>query len=202
MLQITAPQATLIVAALTLVGGLIGWLARGPTFLLRRWWTGAPKQEQAAYLNSVADLAGKLRSNGMTIDEVHQFEKIMRKPGLSASSAATEVVEAIEEEPDTYAAFLSNVAMKARTGADYGVADANLEKALVDLRLLLSDEETEALDVAQERWTEYRKALEVCAGLEFEGGTHAPLAGLMAGLTETERRTAEVRSQVQERAAR
>ena len=75
-------------------------------------------------------------------------------------------------------------------------------KRLVDLRLLVSDEETKALDVTQERWTEYRKALEVCAGLEFEGGAHAPLAGLMAGLTETERRTAEVRSQVQERTAR
>ncbi len=202
MLQITAPQATLIVAAITMIGGLVGWFGRGFAFLLHRWWTGAPKREDATYLNSVADLAGKLRSNGMTIDEVHQFEKIMRKPGLSASSAATEVVEAIEEEPDTYTAFLSNVAMKARTGADYGVADANLEKALVDLRLLFSDKENEALDVAQERWTEYRKALEVCAGLEFEGGTHAPLAGLMAGLTETERRTVEVRSQVQERAAR
>lgn len=138
----------------------------------------------------------------MTINEVRQFEKIMRKPGLSASSAATEVVEAIEEEPGTYAAFLSTVAMKARTGADYGVADASLKKALVDLRFLLSDEEAEALDVAQERWTVYRKALEVRAGLEFGGGTHAPLAALMARLTETKRRTAEVRSQVQERATR
>lgn len=202
MIQITAPQATLIVAAITLVAGLVGWFGRGITFLLHRWWTGAPKRENAAYLNSVADLAAKLKANGTTLDEVRQFEKIMRKPSLATSTAATEVVEAIEEKSDTYAAFLSSVAMKARTGADYGVADANLEKALVDLRLLLSAEETEALEVAQERWSEYRTALEVCAGLEFEGGTHAPLAGMMAGLTETERRTAEVRSEVQERAAR
>jgi uncharacterized protein YecT (DUF1311 family) len=126
----------------------------------------------------------------------------MRKPSLATSTAATEVVEAIEQEPDTYAAFLSNVAMKARTGAEYGVADANLEKSLVDFRLLLSDEEAGALEVAQKRWTDYRKALEVCAGLEFEGGTHASLAGIMAGLTETERRTAELCAQVQECAAR
>lgn len=77
-----------------------------------------------------------------------------------------------------------------------------MEKALADLRLLHSDEETEALEIAQERWTEYRTALEVCAGLEFEGGTHAPLAGMMAGLTKTERRTAELGAQAQERAAR
>ncbi|HEV7290456.1 lysozyme inhibitor LprI family protein [Sphingomonas sp.] len=202
MLQVTAPQATLIVAAITLVAGLVGWFGRGFTFLIHRWWTGAPKQEQAAYLNSVADLAAKLKASGTTLDEVRQFEKIMRKPSLATSAAATVVVEAIEDEPDTYAAFLSNVAMKARTGADFGVADANLEEAMVNLRLLLSDEETEAFGVAQERWTEYRKALEVCAGLEFEGGTHAPLAGMMAGLTETERRTAEIRLQIRERAAR
>jgi len=202
MLQITAPQATLIVAAITIVAGLIGWFGRGFTFLVHRWWTGAPKQEQAAYLNSVADLAAKLKANGTTLEEIGQFEKIMRKPSLASSTAATEVVEAIEERPDTYAAFLSNVAMKVRTGADYGVADANLEKAVVDLRLLLREKEREALEAAQERWIEYRRALEVCAGLEFEGGTHAPLAGMIAGLTETERRTAEIYSQVHERAAR
>lgn len=202
MLQITAPQATIIAAVIAFAGGLFGWFGRGVTFLIHRWWTGARKQEQAAYLNIVADLAAKLKANGTTLEEVRQFEKIMRKPSLASSMAATEVVEKIDDEPDTYAAFLSNVAMKARTGADYGVADASLEQALVDLRLLLSVEEAKALDVAQRQWTEYRKALEVCAGLEFEGSTHAPLAGMMAGLIETERRTTEIRAQVQERAAR
>lgn len=202
MLQLTAPQATLIVAAIGLVAGFIGWLGRGSTFLLRRWWTGAPKQEQATYLNSLADLAGKLRSNGMTINDVHQFESIMRNPAVAATAAATEVVDAMAEEAAEPDAFHSNLAMKARTGAAYGVADAHLDQALMDLRLLLSDNEIEALEVAQERWTEYRRALEVCAGLEFEGGTHAPLAGMMAGLTETERRTAEIRAWVQERGSR
>lgn len=202
MLELTSPQVTLLVAGSSLLAGLAGWFGRGLAFLLYRYWTGAPKRDEASYLHSVADLAAKLRTDGTTLDEVRQFEKIMRRPSLATSTAATEVVEAIEEKTDSYAAFLSNVAMKARTGADYGVADANLEKALVDLRLLLGDEEAEALEVAQERWTEYRNALEDCAGLEFNCGTHAPLAGMMAGLTETERRTAEIRSQVQERAAR
>lgn len=202
MLELTAPQATLIVAAIGLAGGLVGWLGRGLAFIVRRWWTGAPRQEQAAYLNSVADLAGKLRSNGMTIDDVHQFESIMRSPTLASSAAATEVVEGMAVDVSEPDAFHSNVAMKARTGAAYGVADAHLEQALMDLRLLLGESEAEALEAAQERWCEYRKALEVCARLEFEGGTHAPLAGMMAGLAETERRTAEIRAQVQERAVR
>lgn len=70
MLQITAPQATLIVAAITLVSGLVGWSGRGLMFLLHRRWTGAPKREDAAYLNSVAGLAAKMKANGTALDEV------------------------------------------------------------------------------------------------------------------------------------
>lgn len=101
MLQITAPQATLIVATITLVAGIVGWFGRGFTFPVRRWWTGAPKQEQAAYRNSVADLAAKLKANETTLEKVRHCEKGMRKPTLANSAAATVVIEAIEDEPDT-----------------------------------------------------------------------------------------------------
>lgn len=202
MLQLTAPQATLAVAIIAAIGGLLGWAGRGSTFLLHRWWTGAPQKERAAYLNSVADLAAKMKATGMTMAEVHQFEKIMRNPAIAGSDAVSEVVEALDGEGDTYGAFVSNVAMRARTGTAYDVADAQLEQALMDLRLLLREGEQDALEAAQEMWSDYRNALEVCAGLEFEGGTHAPLAGTLAGLSETERRTVEIRAQVDERVAR
>lgn len=93
MLQLTAPHATLIVAAVGIAGGLVGWLGRGLAFLLRRWWIGAPQQEQAAYLNSVADLATKLRASGMTLEDVHQFESIMHSPAVIGSTAVSNVVE-------------------------------------------------------------------------------------------------------------
>lgn len=202
MLHLTETEATLLVCAVGVLAGFVGWLGRGLSFVLHRRWTKAPKREQATYLNSVADLASKLKANGMTIDDVHQFESIMRNPAVSRSSAATEVVDDMTKEATGPYAFHSNFAMKARTGASYGVADAYLEQALMDLRLLLSESESEVLEHAQERWREYRSALEVCAALEFEGGTHAPLASMMAGLTETERRTSELRAQVDERTAR
>jgi uncharacterized protein YecT (DUF1311 family) len=82
------------------------------------------------------------------------------------------------------------------------MAEAQLKQALMDLRLLLSDREYEALEAAQERWREYRRALEDCALREFEGGTHARLAMVMSGLSETERRTEEIRAQVAGRSAR
>ena len=65
----------------------------------------------------------------------------------------------------------------------------------MDMRLLLSDNEYEALEAAQERWSGYRRALEDCALREFEGGTNATLALMMAGLSETERRTKEISAQ-------
>jgi len=92
--------------------------------------------------------------------------------------------------------------MQTRTRAAYDVADAALEQAVTDLHLIMGDRESELLDNAQDRWRAYREALAQSAYYEYEGGTHAPLAAGLARLSETERRTAEVRSQMEERAAR
>lgn len=202
MFEITAPQATIIVTAITVVAGLVGWFGRGFTFLLHRWWTGAPRREDAVYLHSVADLAGKLRANGMTMDDVRQFETMMRTPTVASSPGANEVVDSFASVNSEPAAFQTNVGMQMRTGAAYDVANAKLDQAVADLQLIISDEESELLDNAQQLWRAYRHALVKCAYCEYEGGTHAPLAAGLAGLTETERRTAEIRAQVEERAAR
>ncbi len=202
MLQITAPQATVIVLAVGLLTGLVGWFGRGFVFLLHRWWTGAPKREDAVYLHSVVDLAGKMRANGMSMDDVRQFESIMRAPTVASSPGANEVVESMSSTDTEPAAFQTNLGMQIRTRAAHDVAEANLEQALTDLHLIIGDREGELLDTAQELWRAYRDALVQCAYYEYEGGTHAPLAAGLAGLSEIERRTAELRAQVDERAAR
>jgi uncharacterized protein YecT (DUF1311 family) len=94
------------------------------------------------------------------------------------------------------------MAMKMRTGAAYGVAEAKLDQALMDLRLLIGEHEWEHVEKAQENWNRYRSCLEDAALREYEGGTHATLAMALVGLAETERRANEVREQVEERAAR
>lgn len=80
MSQLTTPQATFLAAALVLLGGLSAYFGRGFAFLLKRWWIGAPKQEQAAYFNSVADLLAKLKANDTTIENLHRFDVILRNP--------------------------------------------------------------------------------------------------------------------------
>jgi len=111
------------------------------------------------------------------------------------------VVEQFAEETEPEA-FYSNAAMQMRTGAALEVAEAKLNQALKDLQLLMREGEWEALEKAQEAWQQYREALQNCAHREYEGGTHAPLAWVFAGLAETERRTAEICEEVKDRTAR
>ncbi|MDX3901508.1 MAG: hypothetical protein QHC40_13510 [Sphingobium sp.] len=82
----------------------------------------------------------------MTMEDVRQLEAIMRDPSVSSSSTAKQVVEEIAEEVNEPEAFHSNVAMKGRTGAACEVAEAKLQQALLDLQLLLSEQENEALE--------------------------------------------------------
>ena len=192
----------LLVAFTALIGGFVGWLGRGFGFVLKRWWTGSPNQDQATYLHTVADLGAKLRASGMTMEDVRQLEAIVRDPSVASSATAKQVVEGIADDVSEPEAFHSNVAMKARTGAAYEVAEAKLQQVLMDLQLLLDEPENDALEIAQGHWRQYRRALENCALREYEGGTHAPLAMVFAGLSETERRADELRAQVVERSSR
>ena len=196
----TTVPVSLLVAGVGLVGVVLGWFVHGLGFLLKRKLTGTPKSERAAYLNNVTDLAAKLRASGMTINDVHAFEAVLRNPAIASSEAASNVIDegGVSDEPD---AFHSNFAMKSRARAAYDVAEAQLGEALMDLRLL-SGGNDEALDEVQERWLAYRTALENREMAKYHGGTHATLALALAGLAETERRTEEVRAEVVERAAR
>lgn len=200
MEHLTANEVTLLVATASLAGGLMGWFGRGIGFLLTRWWTGSPSHERANYLNTVVDLGAKLRANGMTMDEVQLLEEMVRKPSIKSSDAATQTVTQIaNNEPS---AFSSNYAMKMRTRAASGVAEAKLDQVLQDLRLLVSDDEWECVENAQEHWVAYRDALAEGARREYEGGTHAGLAAVLTAVAETDRRTEEIQAQVDERSAR
>jgi len=193
-------QLKLLIVGIGLVAALFGWFGRGVSFLLGRWTTGAGKREEVTYLTSVADLAGKLRTSGMTLTEIADFEKLFRTPALRASPASTSLlIGTDQDEPD---AFSNTVAMGARAAAASDVAEAQLQQALLDLTLLTHEAEREHLDAAYNTWVEYRGALKAAAGAEYAGGTFAPIAGTLAGMAETERKTAEVKLVVKERSAR
>ena len=200
MNNVTTIPIPLLVAGVGLAGIALGWFVNGLGFLLKRKLTGTPKSERAAYLNTVTDLAAKLRASGMTIEEVHAFEAVLRNPAVASSEAASGVIDTVDLH-DGPRAFDTNFAMKARARAAYDVAEAQLNQALTDLRLLSGGDDPK-LDEVQDRWTAYRTALENRELAKYQGGSHATLALALAGLAETERRTEEVRTEVAERSAR
>lgn len=204
MEQLTTNQIALIGIAFGVLGGLIGWVGRGFSFLIKRWWMGSARQDQATYLNLIADFGVKMRAHGMTIEEVRKLESMMQNPSVASSDAATNVVEQLSAEADNDEpeAFHSNMAMKMRTSAAYEVAEAKLNQALMDLRLLVSDNEWQCAESTQKHWKAYRTSLEDWALQEWNGGTGATLAMVLVGMAETERRADEIRAQVKERAER
>ena len=200
MTEPTTIPVPVIVAGVGLAGLVLGWFINGLGFLVKRKLAGMPKSERAAYLNTVTDLAAKMRASGMTIEEVHAFEAALRNPAVVSSEAATSVIDSVDLD-DGPRAFDTNYAMKSRTRAAYDVAEAQLSQATTDLQLLSSGEDETLIEV-QRRWTDYRTALEDREMARYKGGTHATLALALAGIAETERRTEEVRAEVAERSAR
>ena len=188
-------------SALWICGGvgfaaaLIGWFGRGLAFLIKRWFVGDKHRERLEYISQLADLKIKLRESGLNVEEVEEVAQLLKNPKSKASDKARAVVNEMKEDFQKFDPFDSNVAMKGRAGASYEVANAQLEQALVDLRLVVG-EDWPFIERTHEAWLVYRKSLEEWAYQQFEGGTHAPLSMTMAGLSETERRTAEIREEV------
>jgi uncharacterized protein YecT (DUF1311 family) len=195
MWNLSDSQVALVVACFTLLAGLAAWFGRGIAFMLQRKVTDAKAKEDVAYIREVVDLSERLTANGMTIDDARRLGALLRAPAANHGEAAKEAMSALLE-PE---AFQSNMAMKMRAGAAYEVAEAKLKQVILDLELLLSEGEEEALNAAQEAWLEYRTRLEDRALRQFHGGTHATLAMAITGLSETERRTEELAAEVKER---
>lgn len=191
----------ILVAGVGLLGIALGWAANGIGFFTKRKLTGASKTERAVYLNTLTDLAEKLRANGMTLSDVHAFESVMSSAPMASSKGAGVIIGELASSSEP-SAFSSNAAMKGRVAAAYQVAEAKLEQALLDLHLLLGEDEHELLDQAQEAWAAYRRVLEDRSLREYNGGTHAPLAAVATGLAETERRTDQILAEIEERSTR
>lgn len=198
MRDLSSDELKLIIALVGFGGVILGYVVRAVGFVIQRQWTKAGRQEQATYLATMTNIAGALRTHGMSIEEVRQVEALMTNAAISSSPSALAVVAAAQGEPSDPDAFASSPAMKARAGAAYQVVNAQLEQALTDLKLLGDDEEARCVDQLNVAWKAYRTELENKALRQYEGGTHAPLAMVLAGVAETERRMKEVRQEVAE----
>jgi hypothetical protein len=192
---LSQPLAMLIIAAIAMISGGVGFLAK-------RWLSQTGKHETVAYLNSVMDLAGKLRAADLTIDDVRNLEAVLGSPKRSAKTCDTNPPSDGQAPTLEHEAFQSTLAMRARAIAALGVADAKIGQAIMDLQLLMSDREFEVLKSAQKHWKLYRSELGNLGLLQYEGGTGAPLGLVVAELVEAERRVIELQADLKLRLSR
>ena len=195
---LTTNQIQVLIAGVGLIGIVLGALLGSIGFLARRWITGSARHEKVGYLSSVAELATRLRALDMTVADIDDLERLLASPRLGSSEKALEVVTGPAAVP-LPAPFATTFALHARASAAADVANAELEQALVDLRLLSDDLDVETIDTVQASWRAYRTEIMQAAAAEFAGGSQAPLAAALAGISETERRLSDVRGSVRAR---
>ncbi len=198
MFSLTMPEATVIAAVIAIFAGLVSQSLKGVGYLIERRVTGAGQDEQLERGLKIAQLLAIMGGQGASAHDVRQMGVLLRRPEIMASTANNDIVSHAGKDAEP-AQYGDNHAMKARAGAAYEVAQAQLGQALGDLALLLRPDESARLEAVQGCWMAYRDALAEMARQEFDGGTHAGLAGVMTALAETERRTVEVRDMVAER---
>jgi len=130
---LSSEQLRLVLLLGTLVGVILAAVFSGLGFLIKRRMTGAAKQERMSYLATVADLAAKARSAGMTVDEVAALERALLSPSTSGSTAAITAVAASTSQT-LNPRYANNVAMKARAHAALDVATAQMEQSYLPTR--------------------------------------------------------------------
>ncbi|MDK2759493.1 MAG: DUF1311 domain-containing protein [Blastomonas fulva] len=195
---LTTTEATAIFSMLPIIGGVLG-------FCITRWWTNAGAHEKASHFNNLADLRNKMAASGLSVADIRDFETEL----LAASKAnAAAIVSAVDndEDLDNHSNlpqhYWTTLAMQARADAKLKNLNARLNEILIDLETLITDDERNALQQAQEAWTNYRDSSMKYAASEFGGGTMAPLVALAHALSLTEERISSVAADLADRKLR
>jgi uncharacterized protein YecT (DUF1311 family) len=203
---LSAPEVALLTLLVGGISAFLGWLARGASFVSKRWITGAARQEKASFYQAVTDIAAKMKASGARPEEIAEIAKLVTSEMRTGGTTAVEIITgehgAKVDDRSEHPAFWSNPAMKMRAGAKAAIATAQLEAALTDLRLLMTEHEQEYLEKAQSAWENFHQAQIDLAFTEYFGGTHASLAAELAGIAETEHRLAQILSEVADRKSR
>lgn len=180
------------------IGALFVALLGGVGYLGKRWLSRSRRHETTALYSNVADLMTRLRAEGLSLQDVQEFEAQIRTRVRQVKATPiprTHESRAEEPEPDTY---WTTHSMVDRATASLGVREAELEAVLAELRSLLPDARGALLENSQEAWCAYRTAEAHLAASEFEGGTIMPIIRASEAESMTEERIKRVRAMVAE----
>jgi uncharacterized protein YecT (DUF1311 family) len=186
-------QTAALMGVMALIGGAIG-------FFVKRWLSESSAHERTALLSSLADLRAKMKSEGLDFAQIAEMERAVRGTvNISPESAEALTGQAELNRDDLPAGYWTTVAMRSRAHARFAVVDAELEEALIELMTLVSNEEASELGRSHVPWKVYRKRQMSYAGARYPGGTFGPLYGTLRGIEVTERRVAELKSEIEAR---
>lgn len=174
----------------------IGWFGQ-------RWLTGARHMETTARLLSVVDLVERLQRAGLSLEDAKKAADSIKAgaptlPISTAKSVVASLEDEIPEDIDLPSQYTSTYAMKFRLDSKLSTLDAQINEALTELRILLSDDEYEAAIQVQSSWTEYRIAEGEFASVGARGGTGETIYAFSAMISVSETRLAMLREQIRE----
>lgn len=165
-------------ATLTAILGCIGYIGR-------RYISREREREQASLMASAADIASKLKANGLTFEEVDSVKQLIierkkRKTTekttpklISESHGDLEIADNDDSSLDSngIAKYWTQTSMNQRAFASLNVARANLEEKLTELYTIMDDPSVDLLERTQEKWEEFVKMQVELAGYEVKGGS-------------------------------
>lgn len=186
--------------AVSLISATAGAALAGVGYVIHRWLSGAGEQEKLARYTAIAQLSSLLKAEGFNVKEVEALSASLRgKVRQKEISAALEGARRDEDHrPQSY---WTQSAMNARAAASFNTVDAQLTEALTSLRCLVSEEEGDALDLAQAAWERWRELHADFQSLQYKGGSIVPLIRASEAEAVTERRLIEVKADIAQREA-
>jgi uncharacterized protein YecT (DUF1311 family) len=194
--NLTDAQLGAAVSVTLFIGGAVG-------FLVKRWLTQSSTHERTALLSSLADLRAKMRTEGVSLDQIIELENMVRgKVNVSKETAEAVTGQSeVDDDANLPPGYWTTAAMRGRAHARFAVVDAQLDEAFTELATLVSHEETEPLSKSHTAWQTYRDQQIDYAYARYPGGTSGPLYGTLHGIEVTERRLAELQQEIEARRA-
>jgi uncharacterized protein YecT (DUF1311 family) len=142
-----------------------------------------------------------MSSGGVGFDQIIELENMVRGK-LAVSPETAEAVtgqDAAAQDDNLPPGYWSTAAMRGRGHARFAVVDAQLDEALTELATMVSQEEADELAKSHTAWKVYRKRQINYAYARYADGTFGPLYGTLHGIEVTERRIAELQTEIEAR---
>lgn len=213
LIELSAPQATLAVGAITVLAAVATLLLKGAGTVAWRWATGGALQDKARLYASMTETIGKMKAAGVSQQDLERFKAYLKgkaAPLEVLASKAGDTEQGAESlapwlHPEYYERGMepyepeTQVAMNMVAEAKVLDVEARMRHVLWELERQIDEEDKELLNTAQQAWEIYRDHQAKFSSQPFSGGSIRTLIEFSERRTLTVRRLAEVQADLDQR---